>query len=287
MKLPFFKNRHLHKSDRTSWQAFSYSASTSTDVGAVREVNEDRVFFFKPKERETLLSKGVIAILADGMGGHSDGALAAQMTIDLVSQHYYESVQDSEAAIVEAVEKTNDKIFRKGLTNKNQKPMGTTCTAVVIMGSDVLLAHVGDTRAYHINKKEVKKLSTDHTYTQFLLDHEIINESQVRNHPERNVITKSLGTDEKVEAEVSHFKQLISQGDYILLCSDGLYEYISDTEMQDHLIQYSTHDASRKLVALAKQRGGHDNISIIIVSRIEASVEGKEIPGWTLQDQKQ
>ncbi|GLR16069.1 Stp1/IreP family PP2C-type Ser/Thr phosphatase [Portibacter lacus] len=267
MIFSFFRKNNTHNAQNTNCNPVSYSAVASSDVGSVRENNEDKVLFIKPYDKDVLQQKGMLGIVADGMGGHNCGEIASQIAVDVISKQYYQSKLEILEALEMSFISANQKIFKKAAKNENQKGMGTTCTAVVLHQRDLYLAHAGDSRAYLVNKNSVKKLSTDHTYVQFLLDNGVINESQMSNHPERNVITKSMGTQKTLIPDILKFENILHEDDLIFLCSDGLYEYIKEPEIQEYVLNNSIFDAAEQMIQVAKTRGGHDNISVLIIKQ--------------------
>jgi len=267
MFFSFCRKNNVPRSQKTNTKSIVYNAAASSDVGAVRENNEDKVLFVKPHDEDVLLKKGSLGIVADGMGGQNGGEIGSQMAVDHISKYYYESNIDSKKALKKSFVNANDRIYNASLKSQSLAGMGTTCTAVVIKGKDLCLAHVGDSRAYLVNSKNITKLTTDHTYVQSLLENGLINEQEVESHPQRNMITKCLGTQKSISPELRFFHNFLNEEDLILLCSDGLYEYFKESEIQTFLTQYSLSDAVEHLVSTAISRGGHDNISALIIKQ--------------------
>lgn len=268
MFFSFRRKNNLPSPQKTNSNSIVYNAAASSDVGAVRENNEDKVLFVKPHDEKILIKRGLLGIVADGMGGHNGGEVASQMAVDLISKFYYESKIDIEKALRKSFIKANQTIYNTSLSNLSRRGMGTTCTAIVIHERNLYLAHVGDSRAYLVNQSKISKLSTDHTYVQSLLDNGLIEQQDISCHPDRNIITKSLGTQKTVQPQIQSFHNLLSEDDLIFLCSDGLYEYIKDEEIQNILGKLSISEAADKLVSIAKERGGHDNISLLIIEQL-------------------
>lgn len=276
----FFRKKP--KDDRTaSTQPHSiqdYKAVAATDVGAVRANNEDNLLFTRPYDAKIRAEKGCLALVADGMGGHSSGELASKMAIDTISRTYY----DTQASILEsleaAFEKANKAIFQKASRSNGLKGMGTTCTAVVLIQDRIFLAHVGDSRAYLVKGDTILQLSKDHTYVQYLLDQGKIRPEEAMSHPDRNVITQAMGTNARLQAEYKQIEQGFAENDKLIMCTDGLYEYVKPAELKNAIASLSLNDSAHTLINLAKQRGGHDNISVLIVEtfRVSAETHSKE-----------
>lgn len=243
-----------------------YRAVAATDVGSVRDNNEDHLVFIRPFDAGVRASHGCLALVADGMGGHSSGEIASQLAADIITRDYFDSKNSILDALGRAFEKANKTIFQKASRNPALKGMGTTCTAVVLLNDQIYLGHVGDSRAYLFKEDQCQQLSNDHTYVQHLLDTGKISEEESLSHPQRNVITRAMGTTPKLQAEFTHLKMSFGQGDKLLICSDGLYEYIKPTELAAMLsAKQGLNESAQSLINLAKQRGGHDNISVLII----------------------
>lgn len=247
-----------------------YRAVAITDVGSVRDSNEDHLIFIRPFDATIRNTHGCLALVADGMGGHSHGEIASKMAADIITRHYFDTNYSVLEALKRAFEKANKAIFQKAAKNPTLKGMGTTCTAIILLQNQLYLGHVGDSRAYLLKGNQALQLSKDHTLVQHLLDTGRITEEESVSHPQRNIVTRAMGTSAKVKAEVSLLPVPFEVGDKLLICSDGLYEYIKPPELQAIIQQYSLNEASKTLIALAKQRGGHDNISVLIVEAFAA-----------------
>ncbi len=255
-----------------------YRAVAATDVGSVRDNNEDNLIFSRPFDKDKRIEKGCLALVADGMGGHSKGELASKLATEIITRSYFDSSLDILEALKQAFEKANKTIYQQASKSARTKGMGTTCTAVVLLQDRIYLGHVGDSRAYLLNNEHLIQLSCDHTYVQHLLDKGMIQQEEALSHPQRNIITRAMGTNAKLNADYSEQKVRFEEGDKLLLCSDGLYEYLPTHEIQDIIGQYSLNDAAHAMIQLAKKRGGHDNISVLIVEAVyeESDTYNKE-----------
>jgi serine/threonine protein phosphatase PrpC len=145
--------------------------------------------------------------------------------------------------------------------------MGTTCTAVVVQNEQVYFAHVGDSRAYLFKNGQIVQLTEDHTYVQQLLKMGEITEEKAARHPERNVLTQAMGTKADIRIDLGRCVLPFDPGDRLLLCSDGLYEYCREEDLIRLLSQDSLPNVASELVQLAKNRGGHDNITVVLAER--------------------
>ncbi|MEM6802965.1 MAG: Stp1/IreP family PP2C-type Ser/Thr phosphatase [Bacteroidota bacterium] len=256
------------KSTTLSWD---YKAVAATDVGSVRDNNEDYLLFSRPFDKGIRNSHGCLALVADGMGGHSSGEIASKMATEIISRSYFDSKYGILEALRKAFEKANKAIYQKAAKRPRLKGMGTTCTALVLRENHMYLAHVGDSRAYLLKGNRLIQLSTDHTYVQHLLDSGQISHKESLSHPQRNVITRAMGTSPKVDAEYQQLSHTFEEGDRLLICSDGLYEYIQEQELGQILSGKNMNELAQMLISIAKKRGGHDNISVLIAEAIKTS----------------
>jgi serine/threonine protein phosphatase PrpC len=239
-------------------------------LGCVRTNNEDAALFIRPSAKDVRPSKGFLAVVADGMGGHAAGEIASHMAVETVAKTYFDRDESSEESLFFALTKANRNIWQAAARNARQKGMGTTCTAVAIVDNRLYLGHVGDSRAYLLKKGQIFQLSKDHTYVQDLVDQGVITPMEAEKHPERNVLTRAMGTHNKLEIDVAVLPYLFEEDDRLFLCSDGLYDYLSNDEIASLMLNPSLSEAASQLIDLAKQRGGHDNITVLLVERVSA-----------------
>ena len=269
MDFLFRKKRHNHQSKSKQKlkpeHVQDYRAVAATDIGSVRTNNEDQLVFIRPFDLNVRRDKGCLAIVADGMGGHSSGEIASQMAIDIISRQYYDAKTEKIDSLKKAFEKANKAIFKLANERTELKGMGTTCTAIIMKEGELVLGHVGDSRAYLLKGKELIQLSNDHTYMHYLLSQGMISQEEALSHPDRNIITQAMGTSPKLKADYAYLDTRFEPGDRLLLCSDGLYEYVQQDELQALMTTHALNDLSKSLIKLAKQRGGHDNISVLVV----------------------
>ena len=248
------------------------TASVQTDAGCVREANEDSGRHVKPSDLETQLQKGILTIVADGMGGHASGEVASQMAVELISEFYYADTENyAPDALRHAIELANAEIYEKSLTDENFYGMGTTVIALVLINDTAFSAHVGDSRLYRLRDGNLEMLTIDHSQVMEMVKYGIISMEEARNHDDKNVILRAVGTQPEVEVEVSEIFD-IKANDQFLLCSDGLSDMLTDEEIvQTWTAAGNIHTAGEQLINEAKERGGHDNITVGIV---RVSAEG-------------
>jgi serine/threonine protein phosphatase PrpC len=243
------------------------AASIQTDPGCIRESNEDSGRHVSPRDDETLASRGHLTVVADGMGGHASGEVASQMAVEVIGEQYYSDRTSSpQEALRKAVESANHEIYEASLTDENLAGMGTTLVALVILGDTAFSAHVGDSRLYRMRSQRLEMLTTDHSQVMEMVQHGIITMEQARNHDDKNVILRAVGTQPEVEVDVSDtFK--VELGDTFLLCSDGLNDMLDDGDIESILAaEPDEYSAAARLIQAAKERGGHDNVTVGIVS---------------------
>lgn len=265
------KNSGAGAQDQTSHEQVSspkleVKLSLQTDVGCVREVNEDCVLFVQPGDPDVVARKGLLVLVADGMGGHSAGEVASRKAVDVISRVYYEQDGDPQSALKKAFNQASREIFEMSQADDSLRGMGTTCTALVLKNGSALAAHVGDSRLYLIRNGAIYAMTEDHSQVMEMVKRGLISLEQARHHPDKNVILRAIGS--RAEVEVSTWDELLParEGDRFLLCSDGLYDLVEDEEIRRAVEDGEPAAACEKLIALAKERGGHDNISVGVVS---------------------
>lgn len=242
-------------------------ANLQTDRGCVREANEDSGRFVRPNDPALLARKGLLAIVADGMGGHSAGEVASNLAVEIVSRTYYqEAGADATAALRAAFAEANRQIHEASTGDPNLQGMGTTCTALVLHEGRAFSAHVGDSRLYMLRGGEVYLMTEDHSAVMEMVKLGIITPEQARHHTDKNIILRALGTSSEVEVSTWEQPLAVRVGDQFLLCSDGLYDLVSDEEIKQTLVSTDDlHAACERLIERAKERGGHDNITVGII----------------------
>jgi len=248
-------------------------ASVQTDAGCVREANEDSGRHVKPSDAETRKRKGTLTIVADGMGGHASGEVASQMAVELISEIYYaDSENNAPDALRNAIEQASHQIYETSISDEKYFGMGTTVIALVLLDDRAFSAHVGDSRLYLRRENNLEMLTLDHSQVMEMVKYRIISMEEARNHDDKNVILRAVGTQPTVEVEVSDSFS-VEAGDEFLLCSDGLCDMLTDDEiLQTWAAAADVHAAGENLIEAAKECGGHDNITVGIV---RVSAEGE------------
>jgi serine/threonine protein phosphatase PrpC len=237
-----------------------------TDTGRRRDYNQDHIGFDQELG---------VAVLADGMGGHKAGEVAAHMTVKFVLDKLQKlllqetSVSIPGSQLLEFVSNTisssNTEIFRAQQEEEAYMGMGTTIVATLVVGSQIYVGHVGDSRLYLHRNREVKRLTKDHSLVQDLIDRGFYTEREARGANVGHVVTRAMGTKSDVDVDTAEVPLL--PYDLLLLCSDGLTDMVSDWQIAE-TINENIADldlATKKLIALANQNGGKDNISVILM----------------------
>lgn len=226
-----------------------------TDPGRKRALNEDAV-------TQLVTPYGGIFIVADGMGGHRTGEVASQMAVSQILE-ILRHKEPSPQGLLEAYEAANEAIYLAG-----QKPesrgMGTTCTTLWLDLPYALIAHVGDSRAYLLRDGELMQLTQDHSWVADRVRQGLLSEEEARNHRWRNVITNALGSFSSARVDLVGLK--VRPGDVFLLCSDGLSGVLEDRVLAEMILTNPPEPAVVKLVKLANDWGGPDNISAVVVT---------------------
>ncbi len=236
-----------------------------TDTGLVRPLNEDS-FLIHGFENGTPYG---FCILADGMGGHNAGEVASAMATEIIANELSNSdinatQDDIVANITASLDYANNEIYTKSVSNSANAGMGTTAVVIYLNGTTAYIANIGDSRAYLVENSGITQLTTDHSVVQKLVESGSITPEEARNHPEKNIITKALGTEPTEDYDIYEFS--VREGDKILLCSDGLSDMIDDTQINDILNSYPCPDeAASALIAAAKENGGRDNITVVLI----------------------
>lgn len=241
-----------------------------TDVGCQRAHNEDAVAVFDPPDPEERRRKGLLFVVADGMGGHQAGEVASETAVETISKEYYgDSDGIVASALVRAIERANSVIHQQSQEAAAQAGMGTTVVAAAARGTELVVANVGDSRAYLLRDGRFRQVTRDHSLVEEQIRSGILSREEARTHPQRNVITRALGAE--TEVDVDTYGGELSAGDGLLLCTDGLSEYVSDEEMGRIVRRSPPQEAIKGLISLARERGGSDNITALLVKVVPAA----------------
>lgn len=233
------------------------------DKGIVRNSNQDAFIAGQLAENITF------AIVCDGMGGANAGNIASEIAVKTVSEYLYNSFRDNmtlndfERTLKNAISSANMLIFNRAVKDEALKGMGTTIVAAIVKDNDAIIAHVGDSRIYLLND-EIKQLTKDHSIVQTLIENGEISPDDAKHHPRKNVITRALGVEAEVVADFDELT--LNTNDTLLLCTDGLTNYVPEANIYEIFKQNDLSLVSETLVAKANENGGGDNITVVTLT---------------------
>ena len=253
-----------------SWSHNYLSAHVISDIGKRRERNEDSALLGGPHDIELLDGCGYLFAVADGMGGASAGERASQLALSSFSEAFYESPAENVPARMRAsVEAANASVFHESETIAEYQGMGTTLSAVAIIGDCAYIGQVGDSRVY-LSRSDGKllQLTHDHSLVAEQVRGGLISEEEARTHAMKNLITRAVGIRDEVEVDL--FGVQLDKNDTLMICSDGLCNFVTDEEIGGCLQLKSLTSTARVLVGKALEAGGTDNISVVVVRLIDA-----------------
>jgi len=235
------------------------TAAAATDVGLVREGNED-----------SYLTEGPLFAVADGMGGHRGGEVASQLAVETLEKLFKEGAGD----LPDQVQEANRVVFERSVLDRKVAGMGTTLTAALVEGDRVRLAHVGDSRAYLLRDGQLRLLTEDHTLVHRMVSEGEISKEEAETHPQRSVLTRALGVDTVVDVDDDSLQ--VRPGDRLLLCTDGLTSMVSEDEIEDVLRTVpDPQEAAQRLVRMANEAGGVDNTTVVILDFSDDAAAGR------------
>lgn len=241
-------------------------AYAKSDKGKVREMNQDSYFI------STSLDEVQLYIVADGMGGYNGGEIASSLAVQTAKNYILNNFKDIEKnreSIIQllgsSMEYANMVIYEKAKENPELQGMGTTLEICLIYNNKVYIGHVGDSRIYRIRKEFIRKLTQDHSYVQKLVKEGTITKEQAAHHPQKNMLMKALGCNAFVEPDV--MVKGFLKDDILIMCSDGLSNLVGRETIYE-MASKNIEQATKDLVQLANDRGGYDNITVVIIKNI-------------------
>ncbi len=258
---------------RVSSQGLRYRFGSTSDIGLVRQYNEDNFYVFD--EGVAWQELGMLIAVADGMGGHNGGDVASQVAVNTISAYYSIRRKDPPLdRLVSSVEQANRQIFDISQENEGFYGMGTTLTGMVVMGREAHIAHVGDSRAYLYRDGRMTQLTDDHSLVAQAVREGILTPEQAARHPQRSIITRALGTRDAVEVDAMTIH--LQPADIVVMSSDGLHGFVEDEEIRELLeaLGDDPQRAAQQLVQAALAKGGNDNVTVVTL-RVDAIAEGE------------
>ncbi|WP_156289020.1 Stp1/IreP family PP2C-type Ser/Thr phosphatase [Oceanobacillus salinisoli] len=245
-----------------------------TDRGRIRSHNEDAGGIYYNSFDQML------AVVADGMGGHQAGDVASQMATTLIQEKWentseFDKPDQLEEWLLNTINEINESIFLHAQKNKECEGMGTTLVIAIHIGDFLTVAHIGDSRCYLLNRNGFKQITEDHSLVNALIQSGQISKDDAKYHPRKNVVLRALGSESEVDADIKTIT--IEEGDKLLLCSDGLTDKIQDEELLEKInASEDLNEVAKQLIDMANSRGGEDNISLILLSKSSSSGEEGE-----------
>jgi protein phosphatase len=240
--------------------------SSQSDIGCLRQDNEDSFGYWEPEDDGQFLRKGRLAVVADGMGGYEGGQEASRLAVETLVAVYRDfGGDDPQQALVEALQAAHEQIRQYSFAHPELWGMGTTCTAAAIVHDALYYAHVGDTRLYLIRGGQITRITRDHSYVGRLVEAGMISPEEAETHPQRNILTAALGTNADFIMDSRGQPEPLRPEDVLLICSDGLWGQVRDAEILEAVENKSAEQAGRELIKLARERGGPDNITVSIL----------------------
>ena len=239
--------------------------AAKTDMGQVRENNEDKFDFYEPENPAILAARGSLFAVGDGIGGAQAGQIASEMMLkQLISAYYDSAAPNPENALYDAISQANDRIYHLAQMIPERNGMGTTLIGAIFIEEQVIIAQVGDSRAYLIRDGAITQVSMDHSWVEESVRAGLMTREAAENSPFRNVITRSVGASPSVEPDF--YTESVRPGDIWVLCSDGLTGYVTDAEIGRIAGSHPPGEAARQFIELANGRGGRDNITVFVLS---------------------
>lgn len=238
--------------------------AANTDIGNVRGQNQDAYAVGE------FADGSVWAVVCDGMGGAAGGSTASSTAVEIIAERIKNSYRKDikprsvRNLLVSATETANAVLFEMSREEETLAGMGTTVVAVVVTEDTAYIAHAGDSRAYLLTDKTLMQITKDHSVVQAMVENGELTPEQAKLHPRKNVITRALGVDESISVDFS--EEPIQPGDILMICTDGLSNFVDAENIQNILENCSQADCSQALIARANERGGGDNITVVTVS---------------------
>ncbi len=242
--------------------------ANSSDAGCEREVNEDFFLYCEPDDDTDFAHRGRLLVVTDGMGGQSGGEVASRLAAEVVRDTFLASEEkDPRQILIEGFTRAHRAILCMAEEEPELKSMGTTCCAAILRKKKLYYGHTGDSRIYLLRNGAAEQLTEDHSLVAQMVREGLITVEQAKHHRRRNVIQQALGMDsDAVSGDFPSAPLELIANDVVLLCTDGLHGLVSGQEMVHALAGQSLSDACRELVALAKVRGGPDNITVQLLA---------------------
>lgn len=242
------------------------TVACKTDLGRVRENNEDKFEYYLPEDDATLASKGQIFLVCDGMGGHAAGQIASELAAKtFIDTYLHHPATEPDAAMRASVLAANRFVTDVGRLIPARKGMGTTLSGLILLQDQAYTVQVGDSRIYRLRNGELVQLTHDHTWVDEAIRRGMITPEEGENHPYKHVLTRAIGAEGDGQLVPDIENDRLIQSDVYLLCSDGLINHVGDEEIASTLATFAPSEAAWRLVGAALQGGGSDNCTVMVV----------------------
>ena len=242
------------------------TVASLTDIGRLRVNNEDSWLYWEPDAEEEFARKGRLAVIADGMGGYEGGQEASRMAVDTVRMVYQHDLgDDAQSALVTGLRSAHEAIQRFAAQHPQFTGMGTTCTALSIVGPHLHFAHIGDSRLYLLRDGTISRLTRDHSYVGRLVETGLVRSEDAELHPQRHILTAALGSGPEVIPDIPERPIPLEAGDVLVLCTDGLWSVVGEGEIARIALAEVPTEACAKLVKAALDHGGPDNVTVVVL----------------------
>lgn len=251
------------------------TVAAKTDIGRVREHNEDKFEFLMPEDDRLLAGRGQIFVVCDGMGGHAAGQIAAELALKtFIDVYISHSATDPREALESGVRAANRYVMDNARAYTARRGMGCTLSALILLQDKAWTVQVGDSRVYRVRGGVLERLTNDHSFVEESVRLGMMTAEEAEAHPHKNVLTRAVGVEEPVVPDVNQHD--LQSGDLFLLCSDGLTNHVADAQIGETLGATAPGFAAWHLIAKALQGGGLDNATALVVrvDKIEESTVG-------------
>lgn len=247
------------------------TVACKSDLGRVRENNEDKFEYYLPEDDATLAGKGQVFVVCDGMGGHEAGQIASELACKtFLFEYLHHPSNDPQVSLTSAVRSANRLVLDCARAIPSRRGMGTTLSGVAMIQDAVWVVHVGDSRVYRSLNGGLQQLTKDHTWVEEVVANGTFTREDAERHKYRHVLTRAVGTEDDILVDVERFNAQV--GDIYLLCSDGVMNHVPDARIEEVLAQMSPSEACWQLVSDALLGGGSDNTTVMVV-RVDALEE--------------
>ena len=240
------------------------TVACKTDLGRVRENNEDKFEYYLPEDEATLAARGLVFIVCDGMGGHAAGQIASELACKtFIDVYLHHPASEADAALRAAVIAANRFVNDVSRAVPDRRGMGTTLSALILLQDKAFTVQVGDSRIYRLRQDELQQLTIDHSWVEEMVRGGMMSRAEAEANPRKHMLTRAIGAEPDVQPDIE--LHALKQGDQFLLCSDGLINHVEDATIAHHLAHDAPSDAVWKLVGHALTNGGSDNCTVMVV----------------------